>query len=401
MKDDLQDFSVVGKRVPRKEDVRLAQGRGQYFADLKMDGALHIVFVRSQRAHAKILSIDTTAARASAGVAAVFTGEDIKDKLTPLPHPIVVPNLPGRFPRHWPLAVDRVKFNGEPVAVVLATDRYLAEDAAELVEVQYEDLPFVGSPEAAMAPDAPLIHQDMDSNEIFSMSFTGGGTAEGIAANQAEIQAILNQAPVVVDEEFKVHRTGVTPLETRGAAAIWNEDDGLTCWITTQRPHIDRLALAELLGISTSMVRVIAPRDQGGGFGNKAPFYRESLLIPWLAMTMKRTVRWIESREESLMVIGQERDQRIRVTMGVTHEGKVLGMKVRMVADNGDGCMGVYWGFVMPFLGAATFCSGYDIAKADIHLSCYVTNKPSLAPSRSFGSYSPRFVMEPDDGLDR
>jgi len=388
------NFSLVGKRVPRKEDIRLTQGRGQYFADLKMPDALHIVFVRSSRAHAEIVSIDTEAAKAAPGVVAVFTGDDIKDRITPLPHPIVVPNLPGKFPKHWPLAVGRVKFNGEPVAVVLATDRYLAEDAAELVEVEYSDLPYVGSPEAAMAPGAPVIHQDLDNNEIFSMSFTGGGTAEGAAANEAEISAILEGAPVIVDEKFQVHRTGITPLETRGAAAWWNEDDGLTCWITTQRPHIDRLALAEVLGLSTSMVRVMAPRDQGGGFGNKAPFYRESILIPWLAMTLKRPVRWLESREESLMVIGQERDQRIHITMGTTEEGRILGMRVRIVADNGDGCQGVYWGFVMPVLGAATFCSGYDIAKADIRLACYVTNKPSLAPSRSFGSYSPRFAME-------
>ncbi len=388
------EFVVIGKPVVRKEDVRLTAGRGQYFADMKISGALHCVFVRSSHSHAGIVSIDTTAALKAPGVIAIFTGEDIKERLAPLPHPIVVPNLPGKFPKHWPLAVGRVKFNGEPVAVIVATDRYLAEDAAELVEVVYSDLPYVGSPEEAMRPGAPVIHDGWENNEIFSMSFTGGYTAETVQANVDEIQTIIDAAPVVVRETFKVHRTGVTALEPRGVMAAWSEDDGLTCWITTQRPHIDRLALAEVLGLSTQQVRVIAPRDQGGGFGTKAPFYRESMLIPWLAKTLGRPVRWLESREESLLVVGQERDQRHEMTIAASRDGKILALRARIVADNGDGCMGVYWGFVMPVLGAATLPSGYDIPKCDIQLRCYVTNKPSLSPSRSFGSFPGRFVIE-------
>jgi aerobic carbon-monoxide dehydrogenase large subunit len=387
-------FAVIGKPVVRKEDVRLTAGRGQYFADMKIPGALHCAFVRSSHSHAEVVSIDTVAALRAPGVVAVFTGEDLKDRLAPLPHPIVVPNLPGKFPKHWPLAVGRVKFNGEPVAVVVATDRYLAEDAAELVDVVYSDLPYVGSPEEAMRLGAPVIHEGWENNEIFSMSFTGGYTADTVQANVAEVQAIIDAAPVVVHETFKVHRTGVTALEPRGVMATWSEDDGLTCWITTQRPHIDRLALAEVLELSTQQVRVIAPRDQGGGFGTKAPFYRESILIPWLAKTLGKPVRWLESREESLLVVGQERDQRHEMTIAASPDGKILGLRARIVADNGDGCMGVYWGFVMPVLGAVTLPSGYDIPKCDIQLRCYVTNKPSLSPSRSFGSFPGRFVIE-------
>jgi aerobic carbon-monoxide dehydrogenase large subunit len=387
-------FAVIGKPVVRKEDVRLTAGRGQYFADMKIPGALHCVFVRSSHSHAEVVAIDTAAALRAPGVVAVFTGEDLKDRLAPLPHPIVVPNLPGKFPKHWPLAVGRVKFNGEPVAVVVATDRYLAEDAAELVDVVYSDLPYVGSPEEAMRPGAPVIHEGWENNEIFSMSFTGGYAADTVQANVAEVQAIIDAAPVVVHETFKVHRTGVTALEPRGVMATWSEDDGLTCWITTQRPHIDRLALAEVLELSTQQVRVIAPRDQGGGFGTKAPFYRESILIPWLAKTLGKPVRWLESREESLLVVGQERDQRHEMTIAASPDGKILGLRARIVADNGDGCMGVYWGFVMPVLGAATLPSGYDIPKCDIQLRCCVTNKPSLSPSRSFGSFPGRFVIE-------
>jgi aerobic carbon-monoxide dehydrogenase large subunit len=390
-----EQFHVIGQRVTRKEDVRLTTGRGQYFGDIRVPGGvLHCVFVRSTHAHAELVSVNVDAAREAPGVVAVFTGEDIKDRLMPLPHPIVVPNLPGKFPKHWPLAVGRVKFNGEPLAVIVATDRYLAEDASELVEVEYADLPYVGSPEEAMRPNATIIHEGWDNNEIFSMSFTGGSTEESVEANINEVQAIIDAAPVVIKRTFKTHRTGVTPLETRGVMASWNEDDGLTCWITTQRPHIDRLALADVLGLSTQQVRVIAPRDQGGGFGTKAPFYRESILIPWLAKTLGRSVRWLESREESLLVVGQERDQRHEVTIAANREGKVLALRARVTADNGDGCMGVYWGFVMPVVGAVTLPSGYDIPKCDIQLRCYVTNKPSLSPSRSFGSFPGRFVIE-------
>ena len=389
-----EKFAWIGEKVLRKEDVRLTSGRGQYFADVQLPGVLHCYIVRSARAHARLVSVDTSTAKASAGVVAVFSGEDIKDHLDPLPHPIVVPNLPGKFPRHWPLAVGKVKFHGEPVAVVVATDRYLAEDAGELVEVVYEDLPYVGSPEASSRPDATVIHDDLDNNEIFSMSFTGGFTEDSVKTNVDEIQAIINSAPIVINRKFKTHRVGVTPLETRGVMAKWDRDDGLTCWATTQRPHIDRLALAEVLKIPTHQVRVIAPRDQGGGFGTKAPFYRESILIPWLAKTLGRPVRWLESREEGLMVVGQERDQRHEMTIAANKDGKVLAMRARVVADNGDGCMGVYWGFVMPVLGAATLPSGYYLPKCDIQLRSYVTNKPSLSPSRSFGSYPGRFVIE-------
>lgn len=388
-----EKFVWIGEKVVRKEDVRLTAGRGQYFADIQMPGVLHCHLVRSARAHAKIVAIDTSAAKKAEGVVAVFTGDDIKDKLDPLPHPIVVPNLPGKFPRHWPLAVGKVKFHGEPVAVIVATNRYLAEDAAELVEIEYEELPYVGSPEDSRT-GATVIHDDLDNNEIFSMSFTGGFTEDTVKTNVDEIQAIINSAPIVINRTFKTHRVGMTPLETRGVMAKWDRDDGLTCWITTQRPHIDRLALSEVLKIPTHMVRVIAPRDQGGGFGTKAPFYRESILIPWLAKTLGKPVRWLESREEGLMVVGQERDQRHEMTIAADRDGKILGMRARVVADNGDGCMGVYWGFVMPVLGAATLPSGYYLPKCDIQLRSYVTNKPSLSPSRSFGSYPGRFVIE-------
>lgn len=391
---NLSNRQWIGQRMPRKEDDRLTAGRGHYLADLKLPNMLHAVFVRSQHAHARILNIDAEAAKASRGVVAVVTGEDIRNAILPFPSAVVVPNLPARFPTHWPLAVGKAKYHGEPLAVVVATDKYLAEDAAELVEVDYEPLLYVGSPEAAMRPGAPRVHEDWPDNEMFSMSFTGGATEDSVDQNVAELDAIMAAAPVVVTEQFKTHRTGVTPLETRGVVATWDPDDGLTCWITTQRPHIDRLAIAELLQLPTHKVRVIAPRDIGGGFGIKAPFYREHVLIPHLARQLNRPVRWVESREESLMVVGQERDQTHELSLAADEKGRILGLRARIIADTGDGCQGVYWGFVMPFLGAVLLPSGYLIPKADVQLRCYVTNKPCISPSRSFGSFPGRFALE-------
>ncbi len=273
----------VGVDFKRKEDHRLTTGKGAFFGDLSLPGMLHLVFVRAERAHARIKNIDTAAAKAMPGVVAVVTGEDIKDKIRPMPQQVVVPALPARYPTHWPLAMDKVKFHGEAVAAIVARDKYIAEDAAELVTVDYEDLPFVANAAMALAKDAPLVHEDWQDNQIFANTFTGGDTPEGQAENAKKVDEIIRNAHAVVKETFRVHRCGVTPMEPRGALAKWDEGDGLLARITTQRPHIDRLALADILDIPTEKVRIVAPRDQGGGFGVKAPFYREPILVCHLA----------------------------------------------------------------------------------------------------------------------
>ena len=283
-----------GAKFNRKEDQRLLTGRGRYIADIIAPGMLHLVFVRSQVAHARIKSIDTSKAKAMPGVVAVITGDDIKDQIAPLPQPVVVPNMPAKYPTHWPLAVGKVRFHGDALAAVVARDKYVAEDAAEAIEVDYEELPYVGDPEAALQADAPIVHEGWDNNLIFEMTFTGGATPEDQAKNEAKVQEAFDSADVVVRERFRCHRCGVTPMETRGALCLWDDADGLTAYVTTQRPHIDRLALSDILDIPAEKVRVIAPRDQGGGFGVKAPFYREPIIVAYMAQKLGRPVRWIE-----------------------------------------------------------------------------------------------------------
>jgi len=384
----------IGARLPRKEDLRLVTGKGKYVADLVLPGMLHAVFVRSEYAHARITAIDTSEAQAMPGVVAIYTGEDIKDTVKSMDQPVLVPNLDGHYPKYHALALGKVRYHGEPVAVVLARDRYVAVDAAEAVIVDYEELPVILDAEKALEPGTPLVHDDSTSNEIFAMTFTGGETKAEQDANDAEVEKIFQAADVVVSERFKVHRTGVTPMEPRGVLCDWNESDGLTAYITTQRPHIDRLAIVDVLDIPAEKVRVIAPRDIGGGFGIKAPFYRENVVIAHAARELGRPVRWIESRYESLMNVGQERDQVNYMEIAATKDGELLAVRNRGVANNGVGCIGVYWGFVMPFLGAIELPNAYTWHKGDVKLRVASTNKTSLTPSRAFGHFPTRFALE-------
>ena len=384
----------VGAQFHRKEDHRLTTGRGRFFADIVKPGAVHIMFKRSDHAHARIKSIDVSAAKAMPGVIAVVTGDDIKDKILSMPQPVVQPALPATYPKHWPLAVGKVKWHGEPVAAVVARDPYIAEDAAETIEVEYDPLPYVGDPESALAEGATIVHEGWPDNVIFEMDFTGGADEESQRAHEAKVQEVFDSADIVIKQRFTCHRCGVTPMETRGALFDWDESDGMTGWITTQRPHIDRLALSDILEIPAEKMRIIAPRDQGGGFGVKAPFYREPILVAYLAKTLGRPVRWVETRQEHLMAVSQERDQIHDLEVAAARDGKLLAIRDRGLADCGDGCEGVYWGFLMPFLGAIELPNAYDWPIGDVKVKVAITNKSALSPARAFGEFPTRFAME-------
>ncbi|MBM3518643.1 MAG: xanthine dehydrogenase family protein molybdopterin-binding subunit, partial [Alphaproteobacteria bacterium] len=358
----------VGKRYRRREDSRLMFGKGQYLADLAAPGMAHLVFVRATHAHARLKGVDTSAAAKLPGVLAVITGAQLKNEINGFPLPVVVPALPARYPKFFPLAIDKVKFHGEPVAAVVAVDKYQAEDAALAVRIEYEPLPVVLDAETALKPGATKVHDDWPDNTMFELTFTGGQTIEDQNKNDAEVEQLFRQADVVIRERFKVHRCGVTPMETRGTLAIWDPSDGLTAYITTQRPHIDRLALADVLSIPPQRIRVVAPRDQGGGFGVKAPYYREPNLVCHMARKLGRPVRWLETREEHLLAVSQERDQVHYLEVAAKNDGTIMAVRDRGIGDAGDGCEGVYWGYLMPFLGSALLPNAYDLPKCDIKL---------------------------------
>ena len=384
----------MGARLERKEDLRLITGHGKYVADIVLPGMLHAVFVRSDYAHARIKSIDISEAAALPGVVAVITGDELRRDCKSMRQPVLLPNLAAKYPLYYPLAVDTVKFHGDPVAMVIARDKYVAVDAAELVVVDYEELSPMLDAEASLLPGAMKVHEEEADNEMFAMTFTGGGTEEEQAKNAAEVEKIFKTAEVVVKERFKVHRTGTTPMETRGVLAEWSDSDGLTVYNTTQRPHIDRLAFADILDIPAEKVRVVAPRDIGGAFGLKAPFYRESIVVAFASRKLGRPIRWIESRYEGLMNLGQERGQVNYLEVAANKDGKLLAIRNRGIADVGTGQIGVYWGFVMPFLGAVEMPNAYTWAAGDIKLKVAFTNKACLTPSRAFGHFPTRFAVE-------
>lgn len=374
----------VGQSVKRKEDHRLVIGNGQYVADIMLPRMLAIGFVRSPHAHARIRGIDTSAALRIPGVLEVRTGRDF-EHLGPILSDLSVPSLPGetKRPLFGPLPVDEVKYAGDLVAVVIAKDRYVVEDAINAVVVDYEPLPAMLDPEAALLPGAPLVYPEWGDNVVYRQHFSGG-----------DIDKAFAEADLVVSERFRGHRTGATPMEPRASLASYNPADGLTLWLTTQRSHIKRHLLAEYFKIPDSMIRVIAPKDVGGGFGVKAPLFREDFIACHLAMTLRRPVKWIENRQENLMNIGQERDQIHELAIALRKDGRILGVRDRMICDCGDARVPIYVSFSMPWLGAMYLTNGYDIPNLDIELSCVVTNKAGLTPSRSFGSFTCRFAID-------
>ncbi len=395
MVDNTRDsVSWLGARLARKEDLRLITGQGKYIADMVLPRMLHAIFVRSDYAHALIKGIDITEALALPGVVAIITGDEMRTHCKSMRQPVLTPNLPAKYPLYYGLAVDKVKFHGDPIAMIIARDKYVAEDAAELVVVDYEELPPILEPAEALKTGSPKVHEEEADNLMFEMTFTGGTTPEEQQNHAVEVEKIFQAAEIVVGAEFRVHRTGTTPMETRGVLADWSNSDGLLVYNTTQRPHIDRLAFADVLDIPAEKVRVIAPRDMGGAFGLKAPFYREGVVVAYAARKLGRPVRWIESRYESLMSIGQERGQVNTMEVAATREGKLLAVRNRGVADVGTGQIGVYWGFVMPFLGTVELPNAYTWEAGDISLKVAFTNKACLTPSRAFGHFPTRFAIE-------
>lgn len=375
----------VGRAIRRREDPRLLVGEGKYIADYTLPGTTYLHVVRSVHAHARIRNIDISKAENYPGVVAVVTGAEVAAAMKPMLVPSIIPNLGGelQIPTVYPLAIDKVQWVGDPVVAVIAESKYIAEDAAQLVEIEYEPLPALTNPEEALKPDASKLYEDWKNNVLW----------HGVLAS-GDVDKAFSEADFILSERFYGHRTGAAPMETRGALATYDGFTGLTIHVNSQRPHILRMAISQIMNIPHHKVRVIAPKDVGGAFGTKAPVYREELLISYLALKLKRPVKWVENRMESLMTIGHERDQIHNLELAVRKDGKILGLRNRMIADVGDGRIGVYLGFVMSWLGAAYLTNSYDVPSVHIDLSCVVTNKPSLTPSRAFGEFPARFAMD-------
>lgn len=378
----------VGQSVKRKEDVRILRGEGEYLADLRLPRTVQLGFVRSTRAHARLKHIDLGPALRARGVVAGYTGRDLVEHgmRSILDVPSLVIPVPGELripPSTMPVAVEKAVFHGEPIAVLLAEDTYALQDALELVEVDYEALPLVLDPEQGMQPDSPRVYEEWPDNIVYR-------TTLGNDASEA-----FERADVVVRETFSVPRTGCSPMEVRGVVSTWTDDSGLKHWSTTQRPHPLRDALAEWLEIPDHRVRVVAPRDQGGQFGTKAPLAREDFAAALLARMHRRPIRWVETREEHFRAgVGQERGQTHHMELAATKDGRILGFRDQCVADVGDANQADYMGISYPITGCSWMPSVFDIPLIEIDVVCVATNKPALTPSRGFGTLPARFALD-------
>jgi len=354
--------SILGNRVVRKEDPAFLTRGATYVDDLDVPGALHLSFVRSTMAHARIASIDADAARQAPGVVAIFTAADLD--IGPIAPEVPILNQQMAQPL---LATDVVRFVGEPVVAILTEHRYQAADAAELVDVGYEPLPVVVDPEDA-ARNETLLFPDVGTNTALELAFPEDG-------------GLFDGCEVVVSQRVRNQRVAPVPLEVRGGVAQWGDDGRLTYWGSSQHPHSWRDELAKGLGIEPERVRFIAP-DVGGGFGAKIHSYPEDVLAAWVAGRVGRPVRWQDTRSEAMVAMGHGRGQVQDVQIGGTRDGKVLAYRLRIVQD-----AGAYprLGAVLPFMTRTMLTGVYDIATAECSSRSVVTNTTPTVAYRGAG----------------
>jgi aerobic carbon-monoxide dehydrogenase large subunit len=377
---------LVGQRVKRREDPRLIQGRGTYVDDITIVGMLHMAFKRSDVPHGRIVSIDTSAAEAISGVEAVFTGAQVAEFLDPMPI-----GTPFPSPPHRALAVDVVRYVGEPVAVVVAGDRYTARDAADAIVVEYDPLPAVTDTERAMKGEPTVIHPDFANN--LAVALVPGGT--GVTpdkADDAAIEAAFAEAEVVISQRMVNHRLAPSAMEPRGVIASYEPGkDSMTIWSSTQNPHILRSFIAALTGLGQSQVRAIAP-EVGGGFGAKINIYGEEYVAAAVSKRLGLPVKWIEDRSEAFVATTHGRDITGYVDVAARRDGKVLGLKLRLVAD--IGAYNMLLTAAIPTLTMMMANATYDIPAIRVTITEVFTNKTPTDAYRGAGRPEATYFVE-------
>jgi carbon-monoxide dehydrogenase large subunit len=373
-----------GAPIKRNEDRRLLTGQALFVDDVELPGMLHAAFLRSQVAHARIRHIDASAARERQGVVAVYTAGDLGAYWQPGPLLVPPPPIDGitfNLRTQVPLAKDKVRHVGEPIAVVFATSRYLAEDALADVAVDLEPLPAVVDLEKGLAADSALVHDDLRSN-----------VAAHVHQSKGDYAAAAARADHVIARRFSYDHGASCPMETRGVVARWDaRASQMTIWDTTQAPVFVRNGLAAMLGLSERQVRVIAP-FVGGGFGPKIMmFYPEEVLLPWAALKLNRPIKWIEDRLEHFFATTHERSQIHDAEIALTRDGKILGVKDVFLHDTG-----AYdpYGLTVPINSQCTLLGPYVVPSYDSTFTAVFTNMPIVTPYRGAGRQHGVFVIE-------
>ncbi|RFS86259.1 xanthine dehydrogenase family protein molybdopterin-binding subunit [Actinomadura spongiicola] len=368
----------IGAPRRRTEDTRLLTGRTRWTENLTPAGTLHMAFLRSPHAHAKLTRVDTSQAATHPGVVAVFSGADLADEQGSLPCAWIVTD-DMKHPDHPPMGVHEVRYVGEPVACVVARDRYTAVDALEKIDVDYEPLPAVVDMEAAVAEGADLVHHDLGTNKSYTWVYENG-----------DVEAALRDAPVVIEREYVQQRLIPSAMEPRSVLCV-PEGDEFTLYSATQIPHILRLMLAVVTGIAEHRLRVVAP-DVGGGFGSKLQVYGEEVIALLLARRLGRPVKWTETRSEGNMTVHHGRDQIQRLTLAAERDGRIRGLKVDLLADMGAYLMIVTPG--IPLLGAFMFNGIYKMDAYSFTCTGVFTTKTPTDAYRGAGRPEATYAIE-------
>ncbi len=377
---------LVGQRVKRREDPRLIQGRATYVDDVKIPGMLHLAFKRSDVAHGRIRSIDTSAAQVMDGVEAIFTGAQIAEILGPMPI-----GTPFPSPPHRAVAVDVVRYAGEAVAVVAATDRYIARDAADAIVVDYEMLPVVVDPELAMTGKT-LIHADFPDNLAVALVPSGTGVDPKGHVDDSAIDKAFAEAEVVISQRMMNQRLVPNAMEPRGVVAHYEPArESMTIWSSTQNPHILRTMIATMNGLGQDQVRAIAP-EVGGGFGAKINIYAEEYVAAAISKRLGLPVKWIEDRSEAFVATTHGRDIIGYVDMAAKRDGKVLGLKLRLIAD--IGAYNMLLTAAIPTLTMLMANATYDIPAIRTTLTEVFTNKTPTDAYRGAGRPEATYFVE-------
>jgi carbon-monoxide dehydrogenase large subunit len=370
-----------GASVKRKEDAALLRGKGKFVDDVKLPGMLHACFVRSSSAHAMIRGIDKSAALALPGVVAIITHDDLPEPMRSRRLPLYVPN-PNMKQVFMPcvLADGETVFVGEALAIVVAESRYIAEDAAALVIVDYDDLPAIVDPRDAIADDAPLAQAGAKNNIVCNVPVRFGDT-----------DAAFAKAKHVLRESFFMHRGGPFFMECRGVVGQWDASaEKLTMYASSQGSHRFKRTFVDLCDFDENQVQVIT-NDVGGGFGPKGSFYVEYAAVAAASMIVGRPVKWIEDRRENFVATQQERDQYWDMEVAADEHGKLLGLRGRLLHDGGAY---VTWGLVLPWIAATSVIGPYVLPAYHLDLVVAMTNKITCSPVRGAGRPQGCFVME-------
>src|SRR5687768_21112 len=379
---------LVGSRVKRREDPRLIQGRATYVDDVKIPGLQHIAFKRSDIAHGRIVSVDTSAAEKMEGVEAVFTGKQIAEFLKPMPI-----GTPFPSPDHHAVAVDMVRYAGEAVAVVVAADRYIARDAADAIVVNYDPLPAVVDPEQAMQGKPALVHEKFANNIALGPLPSGtGASPDGKKVDDSAVEAAFKSAEVVISQRMYNHRLVPNAMEPRGVVAHYEPGRSqLTIWSSTQNPHILKSMVSGMLGLGEDQVRAIAP-EVGGGFGAKINIYGEEYVAAAVSKKLGAPVKWIEDRSEAFVATTHGRDILCYIDLAAKRDGKVLGLKMRLIAD--IGAYNMLLTAAIPTLTMLMANATYDIPAIRATLTEVFTNKTPTDAYRGAGRPEATFFVE-------